>query len=68
MHLGKTQLAIMRSTVERWFDTTGHRPSVQHSALKLHGRGLLARDPQRASRFTATQKGVEALQQHDAAL
>lgn len=68
MHFGPTQLSVMRSTVERWFDTSSHPASVQRAALSLHGRGLLARDPKSASLFTATPKGIAVIQQHDAEL
>ncbi|QDC00373.1 hypothetical protein [Mesorhizobium sp. 8] len=61
--LGKTQVAILRSTVGRWFLTTTE--GQQNSALRLHDRGLLDRDPKNSRRFTATTAGRDAIYEHD---
>lgn len=61
--LGKTQVSILRSAVGRWFLTT--MSSQQHSALRLHDRGLLDRDPKNSRRFTATAAGRDAIYEHD---
>ncbi len=61
--LGKTQVAILRSAVGRWFLTT--KQSQQSSALRLHDRGLLSRDPGNSRRFTATAAGRDAIYEHD---
>lgn len=61
--LGKTQIAILRSTVGRWFLTTTH--SQQNSALRLHDRGLLIRDRKNSHRFTASPAGSAAIVAYD---
>jgi hypothetical protein len=67
MMFGRTQLAVMRSTVDRWFDTRPHWRAYQ-SALRLHEKGLLARDPKDSRLFTATERGKAELFKHDDAL
>lgn len=66
-HLGTTQVSIMRSTVDRWFDCTG-RDGLYRTCMRLHARGLLARDKISRWRFTATEAGRQAIIEHDAEL
>lgn len=66
-HLGRTQLAILRAVSGgRWFDAV-KQSTMQRAAIKAHDRGLLARDPQNAHRWTSTPKGEEMLAEHDGA-
>ena len=65
--LGKTQIAILRSTTHgRWFRPT--TPSRATSCMRLYDRGLLRRDPADCHRYTATEAGQAAIIAHDDAL
>lgn len=69
MHFGKVQLAVMRTVAhgDRWIvnDSGSQR---QKACLALHQKGLLVRDPKNSYRWTATEKGTQAIIEHDAAL
>lgn len=63
-HLGRKQVTILRSTVDRWFDCNG-RNDLYRVCMRLHARGLLRRDPQSSQKFTATVAGEVAIIDHD---
>lgn len=64
--LGRGQVTILRSTVDRWFECSDNTRYRQ--CLRLHARGLLRRDPQSSKRFTATPAGEAAIIEHDGKL
>jgi hypothetical protein len=66
MIIGRGQVSILRSTVDRWFKAGDNRRYRQ--CLRLHARGLLIRDPSDGWRFTASPSGREAIFAHDSAL
>jgi len=63
--VGTAQLAILRTVSGgRWFDAE-KQGTMQRAAMKLHDRGLLARDLQNAHRWTSTEAGELVLREHD---
>lgn len=67
MILGRTQIAILR-TVADGRPFVAKKDSMQRACLRLHQRGLLARDRLASRRWHQSGAGVAAIREHDDAL